>query len=107
MADMFGRVSKTRERIQNTEQNILAESEICKELSKEHDEELAAVQELRDLIEETSKSHKQYDHDLDILKKQLKASMHDVEKCLQQGKLVTMLEVKGEIKSRCVATVCP
>jgi len=28
--------------------------------------------------------------------------MHEVEKCLQQGKLVTMGEVKSEIKERCV-----
>ena len=58
--------------------------------------------ELRDLVEETAKQLKNYDHDIEHLKIQLKDSMHEVEKCLQQGKLVTMGEVKSEIKERCV-----
>jgi hypothetical protein len=53
-------------------------------------------------VEETAKQLKNYDHDIEHLKIQLKDSMHEVEKCLQQGKLVTMGEVKSEIKERCV-----
>ena len=102
MADMFGRVSKTKERIQDTDQKILAESEMCKELSKEYDAELAASTEMRDAVEETAKQLKHLEHDTEMLKLQLKDKMHDVEKCLQQGKLVTMGEVKGEITERYV-----
>jgi hypothetical protein len=53
-------------------------------------------------VEETAKQLKNYDQDIEHLKIQLKDSMHEVEKCLQQGKLVTMGEVKSEIKERCV-----
>jgi small-conductance mechanosensitive channel len=102
MADMFGRLSKARERIQDTDQKILAESEICKDLTKEHETELQATTEMRDLVEETAKQLKHYEHDTEMLKLQLKDKMHDVEKCLQQGKLVTMGEVKAEIKERYV-----
>jgi len=100
MATQFERLAKAKERIQDTDQKILAESELCKELTKENEEELAATQELRDLVEETAKQLKNYDHDIEHLKIQLKDSMHEVEKCLQQGKLVTMGEVKSEIKER-------
>jgi hypothetical protein len=57
---------------------------------------------VQDLVEDTAKQLKNYEHDVEHLKIQLKDKMHDVEKCLQQGKLVTMSEVKGEIKERCV-----
>jgi len=100
MADMYGRVSKTKERIQNTDQKILTESELCKEFTLEHENEVAACQEIRDKVEETAKQLKNYQHDTELIKLQLKDKMHDVEKILQQGKLVTMGEVKSEIKSR-------
>mmetsp|Transcript_86802 Transcript_86802/g.140738 ORF Transcript_86802/g.140738 Transcript_86802/m.140738 type:complete len:741 (-) Transcript_86802:404-2626(-) len=100
MADMYGRVSKTKERIQNTDQKILTESELCKEFTLEHEIEVAACQEIRDKVEETAKQLKNYQHDTELIKLQLKDKMHDVEKILQQGKLVTMGEVKSEIKSR-------
>jgi hypothetical protein len=47
MADMFGRLSKAKERIQDTDQKILTEATLCTELTKEHEIELAAAQELR------------------------------------------------------------
>ena len=102
MADMFGRLSKTRERIQDCDQKILAESEICKDLTQEYETETKATTEMRDLMEEAAKQLRSYEHDTEQLKLQLKDKMHDVEKCLQQGKLVTMGEVKGEIKERYV-----
>lgn len=125
--------AKAKERIQDTDQKILAEAELCKELTREHDTELAAtrvrtgilaraqhlissvmsrqlisappacacaLQQVRDLVEETAKQLKNYEHDTELIKLQLKDKMHDVEKVLQQGKLVTMGEVKSEIKER-------
>ena len=131
--------AKAKERIQDTDQKILAESESCKKLTEEHDAELAATrvsngesvvlrvgkirlsftsgleagirvtshifvllifQQVRDLVEETAKQVKNYEHDTEHIKLQLKDKMHDVEKVLQQGKLVTMGEVKSEIKER-------
>jgi hypothetical protein len=44
MATQFERLAKAKERIQDTDQKILAESELCKELTKENEEELAATQ---------------------------------------------------------------
>jgi len=66
---------------------------------------LLIVQQVRDLVEETAKQVKHYEHDTELIKLQLKDKMHDVEKVLQQGKLVTMGEVKSEIKER--YKVCP
>ena len=57
-------------------------------------------QQVRDLVEETARQLKNYEHDTEHIKLQLKDKMHDVEKVLQQGKLVTMGEVKSEIKER-------
>lgn len=103
MADAFLRIGKAREKIQDTEQKYLVEFDLSKELTKEAEEEEAANVQIRDAIEDTAKQIKKYEHDVGLLKLQLKGKMHDVEKMLQQGKLVTMLEIKDEIKSRFVS----
>ena len=103
MADAFLRIGKAREKIQDTEQKYLVEFDLSRELTKEAEEEEAANVQIRDAIEDTAKQIKKYEHDVGLLKLQLKGKMHDVEKMLQQGKLVTMLEIKDEIKSRFVS----
>jgi len=99
MADAFGRLSTLKEKIQDTDQKIMEEAEVKEKLVIEHQEAVKEVQISKHAIEEVEKQVKDYDHDFGILKLQLKDQLHDVEKVLGQGKLLTMMEVKDEIKS--------
>jgi len=100
MAEMYGRLSKLKERIQDTDQKILEESAIKKDLAKIQAEELEKTASISGKCEETQVELSSYAHDCDVVKLQLKGQLHEVEKQLGQGKLLTMLEVKEGIKGK-------
>ena len=100
MAEMFGLLSKLRERIQDTDQRLLDEAAAKRLLDKEHAVERERTREAHNRVDEVTQELKNYTHDCGIVKLELKGQLHEVEKQLGQGKLLTMLEVKDGIKGK-------
>mmetsp|Transcript_8053 Transcript_8053/g.26970 ORF Transcript_8053/g.26970 Transcript_8053/m.26970 type:complete len:419 (-) Transcript_8053:1114-2370(-) len=100
LAEAFSRISNLKERIQDTDQKILDENAQRMELEKEHEVALKEMITMRNLVEKTEDSLKEYSHDFEVLRLQLRDNLHEVEKSLGQGKLLTMLEVKDELQGK-------
>mmetsp|Transcript_50027 Transcript_50027/g.122125 ORF Transcript_50027/g.122125 Transcript_50027/m.122125 type:complete len:792 (+) Transcript_50027:21-2396(+) len=100
MAILMSAVSNLKEKIQDCDQKLQEEDATRRELTKSYDTLWADSQQNQSKLDAVQKDLTSYEHDYAALRLQLKDKLHDIEKVLGQGKLLTMAEIKEEISGK-------
>lgn len=100
MAAMMAAVAILREKIQDTDQKLGEEEVGKRELTKVHDDLYGEYRQNQNKLDDVRKALDNFGHDSNQLRLQLKDKLHDIEKVLGQGKLLTMAEIKEEMQTK-------